>query len=448
MRSSVTHTQYQDTHKNYFIHIQPVPLLGSPQSLSQLHSTRATAIEMKATALHEACRAADFAAVQAVLTQAPDLVNSQDRGWTALGQAVTSGQVSIVNELLKAGADPDLPCIGVPPLLQAVALLQLPLVELLLASGADPNLASSEGERPLQLATVRRRLDLMEALLCKGADPDLETQNHTTVEIAAALDFTVGIQLLYQYRASPLPTRKRPLLTCTVQPTTLLSSASTRGSCDLDQGIFSVLSAHNALPETEEPTSLSVSTRLSMSRDTTLGEWLHDLSLDAVYEKLLDSGFDSLEELLAEQRSGLRLSEEQLYDIGISQIGQQRILLAGLELEERCPEPLPPTCLRVSCTPLAPSLGKWLASLGLDSYISLFEASGLGHFGQILGLMGTSYRITEDTLAEIGIRKLGHRHRILGSILALAHDTDSVALLFMSGHLRSHPSQPAKCALM
>lgn len=403
---------------------------------------------MKATALHEACRAADLAVVQTVLIQAPNLVNSLDRGWTALGQAVTSGHVSIVQELLKAGADPDLPCIGVPPLLQAVALLQLPLVELLLASGADPNLANSEGERPLQLATLRRRLDLMEALLCKGADPDLETQGHTPVEIAAALSFAVGIQLLYQYRASPLPTRKRPLLTCTIQPTTLLSSASTRGSCDLDQGIFSVLSAHNALPEVEEPTSLSVSTRLSLSRDTTLGEWLHDLGLDAVYEKLLDNGFDSLEELLAEQCSGLRLSEEQLCDMGVAQIGQQRILLAGLELEERCPAPLPPTCLRVPCAALAPSLGKWLASLGLESYTALFEASGLSNFAQMLGLMSTSYRITEDTLAEIGIRKLGHRHRILGSILALAHDTDPVALLFASGRLRSQPSQSVKCALM
>lgn len=403
---------------------------------------------MKATALHEACQASDLQTVQAILTQTPDLVNTLDRGWTALGRAVMSGHASIVQALLKAGADPDLPCIGVPPLLHAVAQLQLPIVEALLTSGADPNLANAEGERPLQLATLRRRLDLMEALLCKGADPDLETQGHTPVELAAALSFDSGIQLLYQYRASPLPTRKRVLLTSTFEPAALLSSASTQASCDLDVGIFTILAAHNALPQTEEQTSISVSTRLSLNRDNTLAEWLHDLELDAIYENLLDNGFDSFEELLAEQRSGLCLSEEQLIDLGISQIGQRRILLAALELEEHCPEPLPPTCLRVPCSPVRPSLGKWLASLELEAYNCLFEGAGLSNFGQILGLMGTSYRITEDTLAEIGIKKLGHRHRILGSVLALARDTDPVALLFASGRLRSQPAKPAKCALM
>ena len=400
---------------------------------------------MKALELHEACSAADLSAERGILAEAPEVVQTQEAGRTPLSRAVASGQTDVVQALLLGGADPDTPSLGVPPLIQAVVLLQVQMVQTLLENGADPNLASEAGERPLQLATMRRHLDLMEALLHRGADPDLAAQGKTALELATALSFEPGIQLLLRYRASPLPTRKRSFLSLSVKPTELLTAYGSTQS--LDPKIFSILTAHNAVQEPED-TSISVSTRLSVTREGSLWEWLHDLRLDEVYEKLMDNGFESLEELLAEQQSEVRLTQDLLRDIGVVLVGQQLVLLAALELEERSPEAVPVTCLRIPSELSRPSLDKWLASIGLELYAGHFTKAGFTDFGQVLGVMSTSHKVTEDILADMGIVKLGHRHRLLGSILELAKDTDPVALLFASGRLRSRPQPQAKCVVM
>ena len=230
----------------------------------------------------------------------------------------------------------------------------------------------------------------------------------------------------------------------------------------LNQRILGVLSANSALPSVEsEKTGSQHSTRVSLNKDTPLGAWLHDLRLDAVLEKLVESGFEDLEELVEQQRT-VQLTPAQLKDIGVAKAGQRLILLAALELESqevkvKCKPKRGKTlsCLGPGSLPFGmvtfASVTKWLASINLEMYEFAFEKNGLDNFDQLLGLMQTSYCLTEDSLErEIGIKKLGHRHRILGSLQELAKEVDPVTLLFSSGqlHVARTERQRESCELM
>jgi ankyrin repeat protein len=69
-----------------------------------------------------------------------------DAGITPLFRAVRNDDPQSVRRLLQSGADPDLPCAGVPPL---VAARRPEVVKLLLAAGADAKGRDAEGRTPL-----------------------------------------------------------------------------------------------------------------------------------------------------------------------------------------------------------------------------------------------------------------------------------------------------------
>ena len=233
----------------------------------------------------------------------------------------------------------------------------------------------------------------------------------------------------------------------------------------LNQRILCVLSANSALPPTATAQRANRQSRHSvpvpLNKDTALGAWLHDLRLDEVFEKLVENGFDDLEELVEQQRSGVQLTPTLLKDIGIARAGHRLILLAALELESQDTKvkSKPKRGKALSC--LGPgslpgglitfsSVTKWLASISLEMYEFAFEKSGVDNFDQLLGLMQTSFRLTEDSLErDFGIKKLGHRHRILGSLQELARDIDAATMLFSSGaqHL-TRAEQRESCELM
>lgn len=233
----------------------------------------------------------------------------------------------------------------------------------------------------------------------------------------------------------------------------------------LNQRILGVLTANSALPSTANAHKVNRQSRHSvpvlLNKDTALGAWLHDLRLDEIFEKLVENGFDDLEELVEQQRSGVQLTPTLLKDIGIVKAGHRYILLAALELESQDAKvkSKPKRVKALSC--LGPgslpgglvtfsSVTKWLASISLEMYEFAFEKNGIDSFDQLLGLMQTSYRLTEDSLErDFGIKKLGHRHRILGSLQELAREIDAAMMLFSSGaqHL-TRAEQRESCRLM
>lgn len=89
---------------------------------------------------------------------------------TPLNEAVTSNSVVMVNELLAAGADPDLAGhAGRTPVLNSV-FSNGPLVDLLLSHGANPNIYDDRGWSPLLEAVPRNDTRKVKLLLAHGAD--------------------------------------------------------------------------------------------------------------------------------------------------------------------------------------------------------------------------------------------------------------------------------------
>lgn len=73
-------------------------------------------------------------------------LNETVQGGTPLVAAASAGRVRIVEQLLAAGADPNLPdSAGTPPIIHAVLADSPPCVKLLLQNGADPTRCDADG---------------------------------------------------------------------------------------------------------------------------------------------------------------------------------------------------------------------------------------------------------------------------------------------------------------
>lgn len=107
-------------------------------------------------------------------------------GLTPLDWAARTGQVDMIRELVREGADPDLRDDGPngwAPLHHAVHKGQLGAVRALLAAGAhvDAGASRSNGITPLMLACAQGEPEIVDALLAAGADPHARQGGDETV---------------------------------------------------------------------------------------------------------------------------------------------------------------------------------------------------------------------------------------------------------------------------
>jgi ankyrin repeat protein len=94
-----------------------------------------------------------------------------DNGFTALIDVVNQGEeelADIVEALLKAGANPNLPeeDTGGTPLMYAAKKRCLPIIRLLLEAGADPNIKDTSGETALMKAEKFGYQEVAQVLSC------------------------------------------------------------------------------------------------------------------------------------------------------------------------------------------------------------------------------------------------------------------------------------------
>ena len=141
------------------------------------------------SALIEAAKNGDRAAVQRLIGQRVDPNLTATDGSTALHWAAHRDSVEVVAALLEAGANANTANrYGVTPLSLASTNGSVDVVIRLLAAGADPNAALPSGETVLMTAARTGRPEVVKALLAKGADPNARerTRSQTALMWAAA----------------------------------------------------------------------------------------------------------------------------------------------------------------------------------------------------------------------------------------------------------------------
>src|SRR5437867_6038243 len=121
--------------------------------------------------LIEAVKAADKAAIRALLQQRVDVNAAEPDGATALHWAARTNELQTAEMLIRAGANVKAANrYGVTPLYLACTNGNAALIETLLKAGADPNTATSEGETALMTAARTGNVEAVNALVAHGAD--------------------------------------------------------------------------------------------------------------------------------------------------------------------------------------------------------------------------------------------------------------------------------------
>lgn len=144
--------------------------------------------------IYDAAALGNLSRVAALLAESPELARMHaPDGFSALGIAAFFGQPEIVDLLLSAGADPNVPsrnAMQVTPLHSAVACRDpasaLRMTESLLARGADPNVQQQGGWTPLHQAAAHGRVEIVGMLLERGADPSASSDDGRTAADMAA----------------------------------------------------------------------------------------------------------------------------------------------------------------------------------------------------------------------------------------------------------------------
>jgi ankyrin repeat protein len=170
--------------------------------------------------LADAARDRDFSQVERLLADNPDINAFGYDGTPALHWIVRAQNGALAQQLLEAGADPNLPNRhDLRPLALAVELDDLATVRLLIDAGADESLPDAAGE-PLLFTAVRNgSVGIVEALLAAGADVNAidQTYQQTALMVAAREDQAEIARLLIDagadvHRQTPAGATPRPRL--------------------------------------------------------------------------------------------------------------------------------------------------------------------------------------------------------------------------------------------
>ena len=493
--------------------------------------------------IQRACRLGDLGLLKRVVDTYPHHVNTVDAklGWSPLYRAVICGHVDAARFLLKAGADPNLRNkVGEVPLHQAADSSNMKLSQVLLEHKADPNLQAQDGETPLHKAAKKGNHRMCWLLLKHKANPNIpnESQGQTPLHLAVSASNKRVVQILLTYDASSVvrdragrqaldlakspeieqilnepqapetseisydlspvatpeprdPDVKFPTLVPEQQVSLPETKESEPQETDLRESFQLTFKPHNpevivpvsasllASPrededvvferdasqsppgfKTEEPTSevtsINPARTFSFGSDykkSTLYMWLSNAKLDFLFESLVDQGFDDVEALVNQiQSDGVTL--ETLEKVGIKKIGHRVRLLACLEEEvnDRRRASAPVAEVKRKTTPFQlcrapessapaymalPTLVQWLEALKLKHLHSNFVTTGYEDLEHLLGLMHTRYAITDEVLEhQLGISKLGYRHRLL---LKLQEDAPRVTSMRASAFLPEEP---------
>lgn len=397
---------------------------------------------MNSEEVQQACKAGDLKTLQSIVKSNPCSLNALDPklGWSPLYRCIVYG-IFETAMLLQLGANPNIQNrLGQAPLHQASETNQISLLKLLLRYKADPNVQQNDGDTPLHISCYKGHFEIVQILLAAGANPNLFNTmlGRTPLHYASECAYVEITKELLLYRADVTHRDKNNLLASDLASDSQILEFL-REDCEKKQpykeiSIDEETNSKESIHEPESEKAMMSTNRFKSfpqfsfgdAKKSALFNWLLSHRLENVYESLQENGFDDLDQLMDATKTNNPLTEEILQMIGIKKVGYRLRLLS--KLEEQCVLTSRYSIGNDSKIFWCANKGKktkttdlpmkdWLRSLNLAHLSQSFVENGFEDMDQIMGVMNSSYPITDLILEnELGVEKIGHRHRILSKL--------------------------------
>jgi ankyrin repeat protein len=155
------------------------------------------------TALAEAVRIQNLDMVALLLScQANPNIVDEDTGMTPLLYSISNSSYRITNELLKYNADPNITNFnGVTGLMIAASLGDINTCRLLVKFNANIDFVDHNGWTALHYSALKDNLDVCDFLLCEGVDKDMkDNKRRKAIHIAKHLGNGMVVALLESFK--------------------------------------------------------------------------------------------------------------------------------------------------------------------------------------------------------------------------------------------------------
>ena len=130
-----------------------------------------------------------------------ELNNKNESGWTPIYKSIMANNKLALEELLKLGADPNIPNnLGETPLYLCIESENYDLFKLLLDNNADPNIQKRNGDTPLHLS-IKKKLDnkYINEILKKNTNPNIPNKLYDQTATHLAIKNKLSEEILINF---------------------------------------------------------------------------------------------------------------------------------------------------------------------------------------------------------------------------------------------------------
>lgn len=339
------------------------------------------------------CQKLDLDKVSQFIKSHRSLLDLKDSklGLTPLSHAVLCGSVELTSILLESGADPNITNqMGETPLHQAADNSEYCLAKKLLDYKADPNLKTHEGETALHQAIYRGDDKIVKLLLNHNANPNEKNfiSGKTPLHISAEFSQIECANLLLSFKADVRLKDKngQKPIDLARDEEIVENLIEYENEIKYEEGI-SLFNIPEASPGEEDK-----STVFSFNCTPKVNNYHISLSIPPLFRQRTSTQISSLD-IIRTEPNGIK-SKTTSASSSMFDGNDQTEKLDSFKLENN-------------------SLYKFLKRLDLAEYLNLFEKSGFDDLTSLIQQMKTPLPITLEILTNIGIRKHGHKARIL-----------------------------------
>jgi Ankyrin repeats (many copies)/SAM domain (Sterile alpha motif) len=343
-----------------------------------------------------ACRKGDLNTLKSILDKDSNSVNetSNELGWTGLYCSVMCGHDEISEYLLTKSADVNFKNrMGETPLHQAVTSKNIKMVEMLLSYKADPNIQQNDGETALHLAVLNSHYKIICVLLENNADPSIPDYVYSKSPMQYAIEKGNAKIIKEMLKYTP-DTDIKPNLSLTLTDLNRHSRDKPASTISPEPSEFIMMTQQLS------PMYTRCNSEISLFNDC----------------RGIDTKIKQIEMMHKKIREAVRTSVDTVkrVDHSISSVPDD---------SDKTLEP------KSISSEAKPELYRWLKALKLLEEYNLLVQAGYDDINQLIKQMKSSLPLTENSLIKIGMKKPGHRRKLLATLEALSNKENETGIL-------------------